>query len=213
MAKFTLTATMATLLSGVVSGSVTHVAKSADVDALVKEGLIEVNPQMLDANGNAAARATDKGKAAAPASAQGAPVGNTAPAASKPLFAMSMAPVELPSIKRGGNTAPRTPKYPLADIALGHGLFIAAEEGQDAKKLSKRFGSMIADFNKEHTDRYLTTRYVEDGKEAGFVGRNEDGTPNPDMFAGKAGIGIYHRPLSERKERKPRAPKAETTTA
>lgn len=192
MAKFALTASMTTLLAGIAAGTTTHVAKSDDVAALAKEGYLEVNPAMLDANGNAAVRLTEKGTGAVPS----APAPETKPV----LFAIA-ANVELPPIQRSGNTKPRPSKYPLKDIPLGGAIFIPAEEGKDAKKMSKQFGSMVADFNKDNADKYLTTRYVPDGKASGF------GLPdNPDAFAGKAGIGIYSRPVSERKERKKAAP-------
>lgn len=191
MAKFTMTSALTAILAGIAAGSITHVAKSKDIDALVGEGLIEVNPTMLDANGNAAVRLTDKGKAAAPAP--------TAPADNAPVFAFSAQEVELPPIKRGGNSKPRESKYPLKDIPLGRALFIQAEDGKEPKQLTKQFGSVVADFNKKNPDRYLTTRFIEDGKAAGFSLPD-----NPDAFDGKPGIGIYHRPVSERPVRKPR---------
>jgi hypothetical protein len=189
---------MTSILAGIAAGSVTHVAKSDDVAAMAKEGYIEVNPAMLDSNGNAAVRLTEKGTGSVPANGSGAET-ETKPA----LFAIATN-VDLPAIQRGGNTKPRPSKYPLKDIPLMGAIFIPAEEGKDAKKMSKQFGSMVADFNKDNADKYLTTRYVSDGKVAGFALPN-----NPDAFAGKAGIGIYSRPVSERKERK----KAETTAA
>jgi hypothetical protein len=198
MAKFALTASMTTLLAGIAAGTTTHVAKSADVDALAKEGYLEVNPAMLDANGNAAVRLTEKGTASVPTSGAGS---DTPAPETKPVLFAIAANVELPAIQRSGNTKPRPSKYPLKDIPLGGAIFIPAEEGKDAKKMSKQFGSMVADFNKDNTDKYLTTRYVPDGKASGFALPD-----NPDAFAGKAGIGIYSRPVSERKERKKAAP-------
>jgi len=200
MAKFTANTAM---LSSIASGATTHVAKSDEVAAHIKEGLIEVDPAQLDGNGNAAVRLTDKGKAAVPASAPGT-VGT---ASTAPLFAISTT-FDLPPIKRGGNTTERASKYPLKDIPLMGALFIAAADGRDPKKMSKQFGSMVADFNKDNPDKYLTSRTIEDGKAAGFALPD-----NPDAFAGKPGIAIASRPVSERKVRKPRATAAAATTA
>lgn len=182
------------LMAAIMAGSLTHVGKTKEAEELAKDGYIEVNPAMLDPNGNAAVRLTEKGVAAIPATAPA-----TAPTSAPVLsFVISDAPVELPSISRGGGGG-REAKYPLADIPEGRALFIPAPEGKKPSALSKQFGSMVADFNKKHEDRYLTTRTLADGKKAGFVGRNADGTPNPDAYDGVAGIGIYRRPVSERK--------------
>jgi hypothetical protein len=200
MAKFVLNTAM---LASIASGATTHVAKSDDIAAHVKEGYIEVNPQVLDGNGNAAVRLTDKGTSAVGTVG----TGTTSTATASPLFAISTT-FELPPIKRGGNTTERASKYPLKDIPLMGALFIAAADGRDPKKMSKQFGSMVADFNKDNPDKYLTSRTIEDGKAAGFALPND-----PEAFAGKPGIAIASRPVSERKVRKPRTPKTETTTA
>lgn len=197
MAKFAINTA---LLAAILSGATTHVGKTEEIGAHIKEGLIEVNtdPASFDANGNAPVRLTEKGKAAAPASGS-----NVGTADNSTLFAMATM-VDLPSIKRGGNTVPRESKYPLKDIPLGGGLFIVATVDKDkspdgfdfldkAKRMSKQFGSMIAEFNKAHPDKFITSRTVEDGKAAGFSLPG-----NPDAFAGKPGIGIFHRPVAER---------------
>lgn len=179
------------LMAAIAAGSTTHVGKTKEVEELVKDGYIEVNPGNLDSNGNAAVRLTEKGTGAVPAS------GSDETTSETPAVSFVMATnVPLPSIKRGGGGA-RESKYPLVDIVEGGAVFIPAPAGKKPSALSKSFGSMVSEFNKNHTDRYLTTRTVADGKEAGFVGPNGE----PDFFAGVAGIGIYRRPLSERKEK------------
>src|SRR5215217_441433 len=222
-AKFTLSAahiaTLTAISTALAANTAYHVSQADGAD-LVKNGFIEINPEMKDEAGNPAARLTDTGRAAVPADEAPA---NTTPATTSPAlsavsFVISTAAV-LPDIKRGGgNTKPRESKYPLKDIPLGGALFLAYPgiSADDAKKLSKQFGSTVATFNKDNTDKYLTSRTIEDGKAAGFEGRNEDGTPNPDAYAGVAGIAIYHRQLSEKKVRnvKPKAaPAAEGENA
>lgn len=183
MAKFSLTAAMSALLAGVASGAITHVAKNAETDALVGEKFIEVNPQMLNDKGEAAVRLTDKGNKAA-ADAGAGEAANPAPAA--PAFTMVQA-IDLPTIKRNVTTK-RESKYPLHTIPLGGAIFIPHRTSAKINSLSKQFGSMVSDFNKNNEDRYLTTRTLNDGAAYGFGAE----------FEGVAGVGIYHRPLSEK---------------
>lgn len=179
---FTLAAEHTAVLSGILAGT-THVGKSDEVTALVDNGYIEVNTSMLDSAGNAAVRLTDKGTEAAKASSPATGSGT----ASGVSFVIATN-VSLPGIKRGGG-GNRESKYPLKDIPVGGALFIPAAEGEKPK--SKAFGSMVTEFNGKVEDRHITTRTIRDGKEAGFEGRNADGTPNPDLYAGVAGIGLY----------------------
>lgn len=180
--KFTLTPALTAILASIASGETSRVAKTAEIDALVGNGYIEVNTSDVNDAG-AAVRLTEKGTKAA---------GTATPtAAETPAVSFVIAQnVELPSIRRGGGG--RESKYPLKDIPEGGAIFIAAQEGKDAKNMSKQFGSMVAEFNKNNTDRYLTSRTLEDGGAAGFG----------DAYAGKAGIGIYRRPVSERPVKK-----------
>lgn len=185
MAKFSLTAAMSKLLAGIASGAITHVAKNAETDALVGEKFIEVNPQMLNDKGEAAVRLTDKGNKAAADAAPGATeAANPAPAA--PAFTMVQA-IDLPTIKRNVTTK-RESKYPLHTIPLGGAIFIPHRTSAKINSLSKQFGSMVSEFNKNNEDRYLTTRTLHDGAEYGFG----------EEYRGVAGVGIYHRPLSEK---------------
>lgn len=169
----------------------------ADAKPLADNGYIEVNTEMKDAAGNVAARLTDLGRANVPVDQTPA---TTAPAVSFVIAATAV----LPDIKRGGgNKTKRESKYPLKDIPLGGALFLPHPGAADdvVKKLSKQFGSTVAAFNKDNLDKYLTSRTIEDGKASGFVG--PDG--NPETYAGVPGIAIYHRPLSEKKVRAPKA--------
>lgn len=200
-AAFALTAAHVEILKTIAAAPAGQVAYvGADARPLSDNGYIEVNTNMTDANGGVAARLTDKGTAALPAA--GAP-------AEAPKVSFIIAQVAaLPDIKRGGgNKTPRESKYPLGTIPLGGAAFIphAGIDADGLKKLSKQFGSTVATFNQNNTDKYMTSRTIEDGAKAGFAGVNEDGTPNPEAYAGIAGIAIYHRPLSEKKVRAPKA--------
>jgi len=201
------------------SGSFRFVS-SAEAGHLVANGLAIVNTSMLDANGNAAAQLTDNGKKALPPMTT-----NTEATASNAAAANNAAPVSFaianvvpPKINRtppkGGG---QKPKYPQLDsLEIGQAMFIPAtapaagvSADDHIKKLSKQFGSMMADRNAKNKDKYFTSRSLPDGKAAGFQGVNADGTPNPDAYAGVAGTGLYRRPLDERKTRAPRKSKGE----
>jgi hypothetical protein len=182
---FTLTAAHTAILSAIASGERTRITQAEGND-LAANGYIEVNTNDVNDAG-ALVRLTDKGTAALPKT-------EATPAIS---FAIA-ANLELPPISRNGSG--RASKYPLGDIPLMGGLFIPAEAGKDTKAASKRFGSMVADFNKENADKYLTARTLEDGGKAGF-GEQYNGVP---------GVGIYSRPVSEKPApRKPKATAAE----
>jgi hypothetical protein len=197
---FALTAAHVAILTSLVSATETNpLYVGADARPLAENGYIQVNQNLKDANGNVAAVLTDLGRANVPAAAP----------AETPKVSFIIAQVAaLPDIKRGGgNKSPRESKYPLGTIPLGGAAFIP-HPGIDAeglKKLSKQFGSTVATFNQNNSDKYMTSRTIEDGAKAGFVGQNEDGTPNPEAYAGIAGIAIYHRPVSEKKVRAPKA--------
>lgn len=194
--KFTLTAAhLATLvaISGATANGGNYFISAADGKPLADNGYIEVNPGLLDDNKNAAARLTDKGRTAIPADGN-----QPAPAAPAVSFFIAQN-VALPPVKRASSTnkGAQESKYPLKNIPLHGAAFVAAADMEAAKKVSKQFGSIVSNYNTNHTEGWLTTRLVADGKAAGFIGQNEDGTPNEDAYAGVAGIGIYHRPYSE----------------
>lgn len=184
MAKFTLTAAHTALLVALLTGERDRVTQ-AEAAELVANGYIEVNTSDVTDAG-ALARLTAAGTKAAE-KAKPATVGTNP----QPNLYTIATTVELPTIRRDGG---RESKYPLKDIPLGGGLFIAAAAGQTAKELAGQLGSTIANFNKNN-NVYLTTRTLEDGGAAGFG----------EQYAGIAGVGIYHCPLTEKKERKPKA--------
>jgi hypothetical protein len=184
--SFTLTAAHTAILAAIASGERTRITQTEGND-LVANGYIEVNTNDVTDAG-ALVRLTDKGVEAAP----------KAPAATPTISFAIAANLELPPISRNGSGG--RSKYPLGDIPLMGGLFIPTEAGKDTKAASKRFGSMVADFNKENADKYLTARTLEDGGKAGFG----------EQYNGVAGVGIYHRPVSEKPApRKPKATAAE----
>ena len=168
------------------SGNTRYVSQ-AEAGELVKNGFVEVNPEMLDAAGNAAARLTETGAAEVATTNPADNNGDDAPG----LFTI-VATVDLPSVTRkGSGGGKRESKYPLKDIPLGGALFVQTKEGQTPKQLSKALGSTVSGFNRDNADKYLTARTVEDGAAYGRPG--------------VSGVAIHHRPVSERKERKAKA--------
>lgn len=230
-------ALMRAIDSGNQTGNVRFVSQ-AEAIHLVNAGLVTVDINHMDpATGNVAAALSETGKVHtmnAPAPAGTAPASGTSAAAitaAAPVVAAPVsfviATVEPPAIKR---TPPPNPnkgqsKYPQLDsLEIGQAIFITAPTGADTKKLSKTFGSSMADRNSRDKTKYFTSRSIPDGKEAGFVAyfapdaidpaTNQPypaNTINPDAYAGVAGTGLYRRPLEERKTRAPRKPKDGTT--
>lgn len=211
MAKtFKMTSALTAILASIGSGATTHVSKSDDITSLVGEGYIEVNPAVLDDNGNAAVRLTEKGKAEVPAAdGAGGAGGGAAPEEAPNLFVIVQS-AELPvkPTREAKARKPRESKYPFGDIPLGGVLFIAAKDGVDTKSMSKTFGSSISGFNKNNPEKYLTVRKVDDGKAAGFALPDD-----PEAFAGKGGLAVYHRPVSEKPVRAPRKPRGTANAA
>lgn len=170
------------------AGNTRYVSQAEGGD-LVANGYIEINTEIKDAAGNVAARLTDKGAAEV---ATNNPADNNG---DDMLFTI-VAAVDLPKSSRGGG-GKRESKYPLKDIPLGGALFIVPKGDQTVKGMSKSLGSTVSQFNRENPDKYLTTRTVADGVAYG------------PQFAGKEGVAIHHRPVSERKERKTKENAAE----
>lgn len=209
MAKFVLTAAHIATLTAIAGATSTFYISAADGGDLAKNGFITVDTNDKDANGNAAAALTDLGRENVPATGKGKD-------AEPELTFFMTENITPPAVKRGGggNTSERESKYPFKTIPVGSGVFMP-QPGADAeavKKLSKQVGSVVASFNGKNADRYVTMRSLEDGKVAGFVGRNADGTPNPEAFAGVPGIGIYSRPVSEKPAPRKRTPKTAPAT-
>lgn len=194
MAKFTLTAAHTALLLAILTGERNRVTQ-AEASDLVANKFIEVNTNDVNDDG-ALVRLTEAGTKAAEAAKTKAGTNETTVGTETPANLFSIATVvPLPGISRSGE---RDMKYPLRDIPLGGGLFIAVTDGQTPVELSKQIGSTIANFNKNN-NVYLTTRTLKDGGEAGFG----------DQYKGKAGVGVYHRPLDEKKVRNTKPATAE----
>jgi hypothetical protein len=179
---------MAEINTANTSGNTRYVSQ-AEAGELVTNGYVEVNPQMLDAAGNAAARLTEKGAAEVAATN---PADNNGNDDGGSLFTI-VAAVELPQVTRkgSGGGGKRESKYPLKDIPLGGALFVRTKEGQTTKQLSKALGSTVSSFNRNNPDKFLTARTVEDGTNYGH--------------AGVSGVAIHHRPVSERKVKQEKA--------
>lgn len=186
-------------------------ASVKSMKAFLDAGLVEGNeaaanerkeiPFRLTATGKEAINVTTTDTNTAP----DANTGTTTPAAAAAPALFVIANVEPPAIVRKATTGGgRTPKYPQLDLLeVGQAIFIPSAPGDDAKKLSKGFGSMVADRNSKNKEKYFTSRGIADGFEAGFRP-----TDNPELYKGVSGTGIYRRPLDTKPVRKPRTPKA-----
>lgn len=151
------------LLAKIVAGEVTYISKN-DGMPLVQAGLIEVNTEMVDANGNAACRATADGIAAvAPKTAKTAPA-----TAEAPKYAIITNAVLPPAKKRGNLTGSGAPtKYPFADMPVG-GSFFSANSEHNKGDAVKALGSTVSSQNRKYaveTGEHRTiTRAVRDKK-------------------------------------------------
>lgn len=107
---------------------------------LVEQGLVEVNPQMVDGNGNIATRATSKGIEQTMNTNTGtADAGTAAPAAAKPTFTLENA--ALPAISGRGRAGVET--YPFEQMAVGQSFFVpaTADKSNPAKSLASTVSS------------------------------------------------------------------------
>lgn len=202
-------AALTAIASGAASGNFVH-STAKSMKFYQDNGLVEFNPDIKNDKNENPYRPSAAGVALLANVGGTPPVEGTAPeggaaAPAKPnLFVMQkVAPLAIKRTPPKGPTTPREPKYPLADLEEGFGLFIPADVQEKAKSKAKGFGSMVSTFNDKNADKYLTSRFVEDGAKAGFGPHNEDGTPAADNpFIGVAGTGIYRLPVADKPARK-----------
>jgi hypothetical protein len=147
------------LLASIVAGTVKHVSQ-ADGLPLLKHtpALIEVNPSMLDANGNAACRATQAGVDL---------VGGAKPTANS-KYALITNAVLPPAKKRGNLSGAGAPtKYPFADMPVGASFFSANSEHKKGDAV-KALGSTVSSQNDKYSEptgvMRTVTRAVRDKK-------------------------------------------------
>lgn len=122
---------------------------------LVTAGLVEVNTEMVDENGNAAARLTEAGRAAlatlanAPAAASGA--------ATPSPYAIIKGAV-LPPSKRGGKGGGAPMQYPFETMEIGDSFFVPVSE-KHADPV-KTLGSTVSSMNQKYAEDTGATKTV-----------------------------------------------------
>jgi len=159
----------------------------ADVQGLANAGLVEVNPEMTDAAGNVAVRATAAGIAKMSE-------GSTAPAPVKSNFAIADVPTDILSAANEKRRAARGggEKYPFDALEVGKGFFVPATEKmpEPAKSLASTVSSATARYAEETGEMETVTQKTyatgEDGKrlkdaEGHFVVESEAEVERPKM--------------------------------
>lgn len=149
------------LLAEIVNGTVTYISK-ADGAPLLQAALIEVNTDMIDANGNAACRATPAGVELV------APKASTEAVAVASKYAIITNAVLPPAKKRGNTSGSGAPtKYPFADMPVG-GSFFSANSEHSKGDAVKALGSTVSSQNRKYAvetgEHRSVTRAVRDNK-------------------------------------------------
>lgn len=160
----------------------------ADVQPLSNAGLVEINPEMTDASGNVAVRATAAGIAKM---AEGA---STPAPAAKSNFAIADVPTDILTAANEKRRAARGggEKYPFDALEIGKGFFVPATEKmpEPAKSLASTVSSATARYAEETGEMETVTQKTyatgEDGKrvkdaEGHFVVESEAEVERPKM--------------------------------
>lgn len=148
------------------SGSVFYISKDDGLPLLNHDpALIEVNMEMVDGNGNAAARLTDAGKALIAA----APATNAAaPQADKASAFEIITNAGLPPSRRGGRRRGAPSKYPFDKLEIGRSFFVpkSADHPDPVKTLGSTVSSANLRYAKETGETKEVERAVRDGRKA-----------------------------------------------
>lgn len=146
------------LLSGIGNGSVTHISRP-DAMPLLEEGLIGVDGNTLDSNGNARVWLTDAGKSVLP---NGSAAKHEFANSDTPLYqvigGLTFVPSEKKRAGRGGGGAPTI--YPWATMEL-HGSFfvpVSAKHPDPVKSMTSAVSSANMKFSIEVGDAKPKTR-------------------------------------------------------
>lgn len=162
------------LLSGIVSGAVTHVSQADGLPLLQHNPpLIEVNTAAIDAHGNAQVRATEHGHAMAKLNA---PAVTEASGSKYAIITNAVLPEAKKRGNQSGSGAPT--KYPFAELAVG-GMFFSANSEHNKGDAVKALGSTVSSQNNKYSEptgeRKTVTRAVRDPKTHKAI-VNTDGT-------------------------------------
>lgn len=147
------------LLLAIATGNLTHISRN-DGLPLVEAGLIEVNTDILDDDGNAAVRLTDKGKAMI----NGSESVSTENAGAK--YAV-ISDAVLPATKRKGGGGGAPVVYPFDSLEIGQSFFVPVSEKHPDPV--KTLGSTVSSAN---------MRYAEETGETKTVTRTKRGPKN-----------------------------------
>lgn len=127
----------------------------AEGTPLIAAGLIQVNTQDI-VDDKAAARLTDEGKQYL------SNVSNpTQESASKPMFGIITANVEIPKSNRGNRKGAGAPtQYPFAEMQVGNTFFVpdSAKKGNAAKHLGSTVSQQNMHYRKETGETHSVTR-------------------------------------------------------
>lgn len=137
------TALLAQIVTATASAAGFMYVSDADSAPFVAQGLVEVNPNLADTNGNKAVRATQKAKDMA-TDPQTATAPATAPATAAKSFAI-VSGVPMPDMKRAG--VQRTAVYPFDELKVGDAYFMS---GEGVDKPERKFASTVASARKRY---------------------------------------------------------------
>ena len=161
------------LLAGIASGAVAYISRD-DGFPLVQAGLVEVNTEILDNDGNAAVRLTEKGKAmingGESASTENVESASTENVESGAKYAVITGAV-LPASKRKGGGGGAPVVYPFDSLEIGQSFFVPVSEKH--KDPVKTLGSTVSSAN---------MRYAVDTGETKTVVRTKRGPKNHAML-------------------------------
>ena len=192
--KFDLAAIIAAT-SGSNAGALIHTSAKQfsnpkAYEKALNDGLIEVNPEMKDADGNVATRATDKGIASMTEQQTSKTPGATGAAAFEIQDGATLTPIDRPGLTGG------TERYPFSLLNVGQSFFVpATEENPDPGKsmastvssASKRYATETGE-TKQRGDKTVPVLAYERKFE---LRRRTAEQEAADGFKSQAGVRIY----------------------
>lgn len=155
------------ILKAIAASTDTFYISKDDGLPLLNANLIEVNGEMLDANGNAAARLTEAGQALLDKSASNAAPGVTTDAPKASAYGIITNAV-LPASKRGGKGGGAPTQYPFADLPVDGSFFVPVSEKHPdpVKTLGSTVSSANMRFAVDTGEKKTVKRAKRDGRKA-----------------------------------------------
>ncbi len=143
------------LLAGIASGAVAYISRDNGLP-LVQAGLVEVNTDILDDDGNAAVRLTDKGKVMINGS-ETISTDDVATVSVGAKYAVINDAV-LPASKRKGGGGGAPVVYPFDSLEIGQSFFVPVSEKH--KDPVKTLGSTVSSANMRYAEKTGETKTV-----------------------------------------------------